>query len=302
MRPHGRGFFGLKRGDPLTRHRQLSLVFFAIVCLIGISLRPRASAAQPAPGPPAGSAPVGEEIIKKSKALLYKIQDQKNKVTLKLIEKDGSQREIVAWRYWKNYNNQDGFDSKTVLFTESPADSRGVGFLIWDYSEEGKPDDLWLYLPALRITRRISSRDQNDAFLGSDLTFGDMGQRRLDEDVHRTLGEEAFRGVQCWVVESLPKEKETIYGKKLTWVSQVDYTIQKIDYYDRNQKLLKRQTIDWQTVKDRGNDVFVWKKTDILNVQNGHKTIFEVSDLTLNVGLSDGDFTERVLKTGGLRK
>lgn len=247
----------------------------------------------------------GEAIIKKSKDLLYRIQDQKNKVTLKLIEKDGSQRVIVAWRYWKNYN-QKKFDSKTVLFTISPPDSRGVSFLIWDYASEGKPDDLWLYLPALRNTRRITSRDQNDAFMGSDLTFGDMGQRRLDEDVHKKIGEEVFRKVPCDVVESIPKEKGSIYSKKVTWVSKKDYTIEKIDYYDTNKRLLKRQTIDWQTFKGTGKatgtDIFVWEKTDIVNVQTRHKTIFLVSDLKLNIGLTDSDFTERVLKTGGLRK
>jgi len=283
---------------------RIPLVRVTLFLLATIGLSPVFTAAQTAPAPsaPSGQLPSGADVMKKSKDLLYRIQDQKNKVTLKLIEKDGAQREIVVWRYWKNYNNQDGFGSKTVLFTESPADSRGVAFLIWDYSAEGKPEDLWLYLPALRNTRRISARDQNDAFLGSDLTFGDMGQRRLDEDDHKTLGEETFRGVPSFIVESIPKDKDTIYGKKLTWVSEVDYTIQKIDYYDQNGRLLKRQTIDWQTLKDRGNDVYVWKKTEIVNVQNGHKTIFEVSDLTLNVGLTDADFTERVLKTGGLRK
>ena len=138
--------------------------------------------------------------------------------------------------------------------------------------------------------------------MGSDLTFGDMGQRRLDEDTHKTIGEETYRDVPCYVVESAPKEEESIYSKKISWVSKQDYTIQKIDYYDRNGRLLKRQTIDWQTLKEKGEDIFVWKKTEIVNVQNGHKTIFEVSDLKLNIGLSDGDFTERVLRIGGLRK
>ncbi len=252
--------------------------------------------------PPSSSAaaplPSVEEIIKNSKALLYKIDDQKNKVTLKLVDRAGTQKEIVAWRFWKNYKNQNGFSGKTVIFTEAPADMRGQGILIWDYATEGKSEELWIYLPTLRNIRRVLPQQQDEAFMGSDLTFADMGQRRLDEDVHQTIGRQTYRGVPCFVVESIPKEKENIYSKKVSWISEEDNTVQKIDYYDRKGQLLKRQTIDWQAIKEKEGNVYIWKKTDIVNVQTGHKTIFEVSDLKVNVGLSDEDFTERTLTTG----
>lgn len=236
----------------------------------------------------------GTEIIKKSRELIYQIGDQKNKVILHLIEKDGTKKKIEASRYWKNYRAKEGLDSKMLLVTDFPPDSRGISFLIWDYSQENKTDDLWLYLPALRMVRRISAQDQNDAFLGSDLTFGDMGQRRLDEDEHKLLREEGYLGTQTYVVESVPKEKTSIYSKKVSWISKDNWTVLKIDYYDRNSKLLKRQTIEWQSL----DNFSVWKKTEVTNVQNGHRTIFEVSDLRVNGGLEDEDFTERSLKTG----
>lgn len=248
--------------------------------------------AEEAPAP--SNALNGTEIIKKSRELTYQIGDQKNKVILHLIEKDGTKKKIEASRYWKNYRAKEGLDSKMLLVTDFPPDSRGISFLIWDYSQENKTDDLWLYLPALRMVRRISAQDQNDAFLGSDLTFGDMGQRRLDEDEHKLLREEGYQGTQSYVVESVPKEKTSIYSKKVSWISKDHWTVLKIDYYDRNSKLLKRQTIEWQTL----DSFSVWKKTDVTNVQNGHRTIFEVSDLHVNGGLEDEDFTERSLKTG----
>lgn len=244
--------------------------------------------------PASSNALDGTEIIKKSRALIYQIGDQKNKVILYLIEKDGAKKKIEASRYWKNYRAKEGLDSKMLLVTDFPPDSRGISFLIWDYSQENKTDDLWLYLPALRMVRRISAQDQNDAFLGSDLTFGDMGQRRLDEDEHKLLREEGYLGAQTYVVESVPKEKTSIYSKKVSWISKNNWTVLKIDYYDRSSKLLKRQTIEWQSL----DNFSVWKKTEVTNVQNGHRTIFEVSDLQVNGGLEDDDFTERSLKSG----
>lgn len=198
-----------------------------------------------------------------------------------------NQEKIEASRYWKNYRAKEGLDSKMLLVTDFPPDSRGISFLIWDYSQENKTDDLWLYLPALRMVRRISAQDQNDAFLGSDLTFGDMGQRRLDEDEHKLLREEGYLGTQTYVVESVPKEKTSIYSKKVSWISKDSWTVLKIDYYDRNSKLLKRQTIEWQSL----DNFSVWKKTEVTNVQNGHRTIFEVSDLQVN-----GDLRMKILQ------
>lgn len=243
---------------------------------------------------PAAERPSGEEIMRRSRDLIYKIHDQKNTVTLRLIDKGGAERKIVANRFWKNYNEEGDFDSKTILFTEFPPDARGTAFLIWDYSTQDKPDDLWIYLPALKTTRRVGARDQNDAFMGSDLTFADMGQRRLDEDTHTFVHEEVFSGEPAYVVESVPKEKDSIYSKKISWISKKDLTVLKIDYYDRNDRPLKRQVIEWQTL----GGVFVWRRSEIRNEQTSHRTVLEVSDLKVNIGLSDSNFTERVLKTG----
>ncbi len=203
-------------------------------------------------------------------------------------------KRIVVSRYWKNYRSEAGVDSKMLLVTEFPTDSRGVAFLVWDYANPDQPDDLHLYLPALDMVRRISGQDLNDSFLGSDLTFSDIGQRRLDEDQHRLLHEEVYRKTDVYVLESIPKEKESIYSKKISWISKKDWTLLRVDYYDRSQKLLKRQTLEWQWVQN----LRVWKRTIVTNIQNGHRTVFDVSGLQVNIGLKDEDFTEQTLKSG----
>jgi outer membrane lipoprotein-sorting protein len=235
----------------------------------------------------------GLAIMKKSREL-YLSKDQISTVTLQLIDKDGSERKIVTRRLWKNYAGQDGLDSKTLFWTEFPPDNKGTGFLIWDYATEGKPDDLWLYLPSLRQSRRMTTRDQDDAFMGSDLTFADMGQRRLDEDEHTLLGEGKFNNVPCYGIQSVPKEKDGIYSKKVSCISKKDWLTLKIDYYDRKGDLLKTHTIEWQEKAG----VHIYKQMAVKNVQTGHSTIFTISDLKLDNGLRDDELTERALKTG----
>jgi outer membrane lipoprotein-sorting protein len=260
--------------------------------MILFTIAPPMSWAQSAPGG-ATEKLDGLAIVKKSREL-YLSKDQISTVTLQLIDKDSSERKIVTRRLWKNYMGQDGLDSKTLFWTEFPPDNRGTGFLIWDYATDGKPDDLWLYLPSLRQSRRMTTRDQDDAFMGSDLTFADMGQRRLDEDVHTLMGEGKFNNNLCYVVQSVPKEKNSIYSKRASCISKKDWLTLKIDYYDRKGDLLKTHTIEW--LEKEG--LHIYKQMVVKNVQTGHSTIFTISDLKLDNGLKDDELTERALKAG----
>jgi outer membrane lipoprotein-sorting protein len=241
----------------------------------------------------ADAPPTGLDVMKKAREL-YLAKDQVSTVTLRKIDKKGDEQKIVTKRYWMAYGGKDGFESKTLFVTEFPPDQRGVGFLIWDHAKVGQPDDLRLYLPSLKSVRRMTTREQDDAFMGSDLTFADLGQRELDEDTHALLRTERCAAAECFVVESVPKDKESLYGKKLTWVPTDTLTPVKVDYYDRKGDLLKTQAIEWQ----HPEGVWAWKKAEVKNVQTLHRTLFEISDLKINVGLSDDEFTERALKVG----
>ena len=93
---------------------------------------------------------------------------------------------------------------------------KGTGFLTWDYDNPDKDDDRWLYLPAMKKTRRISGSSAKQAyFMGSDFTYDDMGSRNVDEDSHQLLGEETIGGHKCWKLEYTPKDKREIYSRKV---------------------------------------------------------------------------------------
>lgn len=99
-------------------------------------------------------------------------------------------------------------DRKSIMFFQYPGDVKGTGFLTWDYDDPSRDDDKWLYLPAMKKTRRISgSSAKQDYFMGSDFTYDDMGSRHVDEDTHKLLGEESIGGHKCWQLESVPKDK-----------------------------------------------------------------------------------------------
>ena len=101
---------------------------------------------------------------------------------LTLVKKNGDKRErkMVSWAM------DEGKDTKKIMFFTYPGDVKGTGFLTWDYDQAGKEDDKWLYLPAMKKTRRISgSSSKTDYFMGTDFTYDDH-QSSLCKPLKRT--------------------------------------------------------------------------------------------------------------------
>jgi len=169
---------------------------------------------------------------------------------------------------------------------------KGTGFLGWSYENETRDDDQWLYLPALRKVRRIAAGNKDDYFMGTDFTYDDMGDRKIEEDTHKLIKSELYENVNCYVVESVPIKKGEMYSKKLTWVNQENWLTRKVDFYDRKGRFLKTLTMDWQAIKG----IWTWKRGEMKNHLTRHSTVIEIKKTRVNTGLKDRVFTERTLK------
>ena len=240
----------------------------------------------------------GREVVKQCN---YKNpgEDQRNKLTIILRDRAGSERKSVYQRLWKDYRGEEMVADKMVLFTEYPPDAVGTGFMRWAFTEKaGKNADQWIYLPELRKTRRVSIRDPGDSFLGSDLTYADISGRSLDQDEHSFIKIEEKDGRELYVIESTPKESDPLYSKRMSWFTKSDdwngCVKVGVVYYDRKGQLLKQQSLSWQQV----GDAWMWRRVEVRNVQTGTSSIFEVDEAEVGVGLKDRVFTERTLKRG----
>ncbi len=226
-------------------------------------------------------------------------QDQQSILSITLIDKDGNERKNVYQRLWKNYNGQNGIVDKMVLYTQYPPDAKGTGFMRWGYqSKTKKMADQWLYLPHLRKVRRVSVRDPGDSFLGSDLTYGDIENRSIDDESYTLLKNQKDTGLESYLVEITPKEDNALYSKKVSLYTKKanwDSCLRvKTDYYDRQGNLLKKQSLTWQKIEN----AWIWDQVTVENVQTNHKSKFVVTSVSVNVGLKDRVFTERALKKG----
>ena len=220
--------------------------------------------------------------------------DRKSVMHMTLINKRGRTRERTVLSYQKDY----GKDTKTIMYFQKPADVKGTGFLSWEYDDPSKDDDRWLYLPALKKVRRISGSSENDYFMGTDFTYDDMGGRSVDEDIHELLREEEVDSVKCWVVESVPKDKDYMYSKVIKWIRQDSYIAAKAEYYDKMGSLMKILTMSNVRKQDGFWTIF---KMEMDNKQEKHKTILELEEMNYNTKVKDSMFKVSTLERGRIK-
>ncbi|WP_028896253.1 outer membrane lipoprotein-sorting protein [Prevotella sp. HUN102] len=213
-------------------------------------------------------------------------------IEMTLIQKSGHKR----MRKLESWAMDVGKDTKKIMFFTYPGDVKGTGFLTWDYDNSVKVDDKWLYLPAMKKTRRISGKSsKTDYFMGSDFTYNDMSTRSVDEEQHKLLREETLGGHKCWVVQSVPNDKDEIYARRVTWIRQDCLMAVKGEYYDKLNKLHRRLTIS-NIEKVQG--FWTMHLMQMENVQTGHKTVIRMDNQRFNVKVSPNLFTVSKLEKG----
>lgn len=222
---------------------------------------------------------------------------RQSELSMKLINKRGAVRERRLVSYSIDVGEEKR-DRKSIMFFEYPGDVKGTGFLTWDYDEPGKDDDKWLYLPAMKKTRRISgSSARQDYFMGSDFTYDDMGSRSVDEDTHELLGEEIIDGYKCWKLESVPKDKRDIFSRKIALIRQDCLIPVRVEYCDKLGRLHRR--LEMSDIA-RVDGFWVARKMHMSNVQTGHQTILEIKNPKYNIPVEEAKFNVTVLEKGRL--
>lgn len=232
--------------------------------------------------------------------IMQKVKDRPDgdtrysEMTMRLVNKRNRERV----RKLKSYAFDIKKDVKKIMFFQYPGDVKGTGFLTWDYDEIGKDDDKWLYLPAMKKTRRISgSSAKTDYFMGSDFTYDDMGSRAVDEDTHTLLKEVELEGHKCWIVESVSKDTRDIYLKKVSWIRKDCLVAMKVEYYDKMNKLHRKLTL---TDIEKVDGFWMAKKLHIINVQTNHQTYLTIENPKYDIDIEEDVFVVSNLEKGDI--
>ncbi len=216
-----------------------------------------------------------------------------------LIDKKGKKRV----RKLKTYSRKKGDGSQSLMIFISPADVRNTGFLTYDYDESGIEDDQWLYLPALRKTKRIASGDKSGSFMGSDLNYSDMTSPDLDLYDYSLMKETEVKGEKVWQIKVVPKTKDEAkksgYSKSIIFIRQDNYVmIRGVRWVHKKRR---NKYLDVKKLKKIDG---IWVSTEMhVTTKSGkktlHKTILKEKNMRFNQHeVNENLFTIRRLEKG----
>lgn len=236
-------------------------------------------------------APAAEEIMRRSHlAMYYAGDDMRAQVLMRLISRDGTERVRELTMLRKDL--QEGGEQRYFIYFHRPPDVRDMTFLVWKYP--GRDDDRWLYIPALKLVRRIAANDKRSSFVGSDFSYEDVSGREPEEDTHKLLGEEKLGERAAFLVESVPKDPGSVdFSRKLSWIDRATWLPLKEEYYDRRGELSRVFTAEEIREVQR---FWTITKRVMKNVQTGHRTEVVLGDVRYNQRLSPDLFGERSLR------
>ncbi len=213
--------------------------------------------------------------------------------TMILRNNQGQESKRVMFQRTLEVQDEDLGD-KGILVFQSPADVDGTALL--SHAKILDPDDQWLYLPALKRVKRISSKNKSGPFVGSEFAFEDFTALELNKYKYKYLRSETCPtapSLTCDVIERYPQYEYSGYTKQIGWIDQKDFQGRQVDYYDRKGDKLKTLTFG----KYKKYDGKYWRAHELkmVNHVTGKSTDFLFDEYKFGLGLGDNDFVKGVL-------
>lgn len=228
------------------------------------------------------------DVAKKSFEVIsgYKSSVSQTTMILKNAQGVKNKRKLVI----KKLENSSG--DKSLIHFLYPLDIKNTKLL--SFEQIGKDDKQWLYLPALKRTKRISSRNKSGSFMASEFSYEDISSQNYKNYSYKGEAKKVKKnGVSYFKIERIPKDKNSGYSRQVVYIDTKTYLVKSGEYYDRQNRLLKEVSfLKYRKIKG----IYRIQKMNMKNVQNGKSTMLTWDEDKIKVGLKNSDFSKRVLK------
>lgn len=185
----------------------------------------------------------------------------------------------------------DGYRSMIVF--KSPPDVEGTKILTETHLTHD--DEQWIYLPAFHRVKQISSANKTSPFMGSEFTYEDINSLNIviPKFSYNFIANDPVSGIPCFKIERKPKYENSAYSREIVWIDTVNYTIQKVEYYDLSGVLYKTLTISgYKRYLDK---YFRASDMQMVNHKNNNSTILDWKDYDFKGGFTKEDLSVSAL-------
>jgi len=232
-----------------------------------------------------GQMPDAVSIAEKSRDLSLTGSMQAT-INMVITEKNGGERrrKIIL----SSISLPGGTEKRMIRFIE-PADVKGTSILIFDKKNES--DEMWIYLPALKRTRRIVASEGGRSFMSSEFTNSDMSSPVLSDFSYRHLG--GSGSGDRWIIESVPSDPDKLenygFSRKVSFIGMKDYCVRKMEFYNREGELFKIMEIkDFRIIT--GGNYMITEMTS-RNLSNGRSSSMKFSEVQIPFKVEESYFS-----------
>lgn len=224
-------------------------------------------------------------------------RDSRIAMSMRLYDRQGRVRErslIVT-----TLRGSGGRGDRVLVRFISPGDIKGTAFLVWEHASSD--DERFLYLPSLGRVRRIAGSEKQESFVGSDLSYEDIGGREIDDYRYGFVQRDALwsgpdgRSHPAWELESTAVDKDSHYPRTVSLVRKDNFVVVAATLYNHRNEREKRYEVRRLDPIDG-----IWTAVNVVmtNEQQRTRTELVVEKAEYNVGLSEAYFTRRTLEQG----
>jgi len=199
-----------------------------------------------------------------------------------------------------------GKDIKSVMILLEPPSERGIGFLQYDYEDQDKDSDQWMYLSALGKVKRIVSGDNDEpktgTLFGSEFSYEDTERPHINDFTYKHIRQETYQKRDAWVIESRPTPahaRKSNYSRTEQWIDKERFLVLKARMYDRRGKLIKQMNFSNYVNQD---GIWVAKKLNMNNIQSKRISSIKFNDVSLNVPVENEIMSQRTLTDAAFRE
>jgi hypothetical protein len=224
-------------------------------------------------------------------------RDSRAEMRMRLFDRQGRIREramtLLTLRGTK------GAGDRTLVRFTYPNDIRDTAFLVWEHPDTD--DERFLYLPALGRVRRIAGEEKQESFVGSDLSYEDVGGRDIADYTYTFANANASWTApdgsihDAWALESRAKDPRADYPRSVSLVLKDRFIIVHGDTFNpRNERT---KVFDIRRL-ERVDGFWTVLELVVANERDKTRTELTTASIRYNTGLTEADFARRELERG----
>jgi hypothetical protein len=198
--------------------------------------------------------------------------------------------------FWEK-EAESGF-SKVLLKFDNPPELRGSAVLVL---EKQPANDMFMFLPELGKTRRITSSMVNGNMMGTDFSYEDFSrlQGMIGSLEAKRLADEQFAGRDVFVTESVPSVPDSEYERIRSLVDQQTCVPLRVEFFEKGlaepAKVLNVDFAKVEEIKSR----WMPREIQMQDLRSGTSTSMQIEKLEVSIPIPKKMFSQTELDRQG---